>query len=67
MPAGNIVFSNLRAEMAREGVGIRDIADVLHVNRDTAERKLSRKSKIMLDDACKIKAAFFPTLTIQYL
>lgn len=66
LPA-NIQFSNLRAEMARNGVTVQDIADSISVNRDTAARKLSRKSPITLDEAFKIERKFFKGLGIPYL
>ena len=63
----NIQFSNLRAEMARSGVTIQDVADSIGVNRDTAARKLARKSPITLDEAFKIERKFFCGLGITYL
>jgi transcriptional regulator with XRE-family HTH domain len=65
--ASNIVFSNLRAEMARKGITIQRIADALDVNRDTAARKLSRRSPITLSDASIIRNRLFPGLSLHYL
>lgn len=63
----NIEFSNLRAEMAREGVTVQEIADSIGVNRDTAARKLSRKSPLTLNEAFTIERRFFRGLGIPYL
>lgn len=63
----NIEFSNLRAEMARKGVTVQEIADLIGVNRDTVSRKLSRKSPLNLSEAFVIERTFFPGLGISYL
>lgn len=63
----NVQFSNLRAEMARSGVTIQDIATSINVNRDTAARKLARRSPITLDEAFKIERKFFKGLGVPYL
>lgn len=65
--ANNVAFANLRAEMAREGVTIQDIAGAWGVTRDTASNKLSRKSPLNLDEAFVIERRFFPGVDIQYL
>lgn len=67
MPANKIVFSNLRAEMARNGVTVQDIGQTLDVNRDTAGRKLSGKSPLTLFDAFRIARKHFPESDIRYL
>ncbi len=63
----NIEFSNLRAEMARMGITVQDIADSIGVNRDTAARKLSRKSPLTLNEAFRIEKSFFCGLGVPYL
>lgn len=63
----NVGFSNLRAEMARKGITVQEIADSIGVNRDTASRKLSRKSSFTLDEAFKIERQFFGGLGVLYL
>lgn len=44
MPAANIKYPNLRAEMARKNITIQDIAEVITTGRDTAGAKLSGTS-----------------------
>lgn len=63
----NIAFSNLRAEMSRNKVTVQNIAGTLSVNRDTASRKLSQKSPLMLDEAVAIRNTYFPDLGVEYL
>lgn len=63
----NIEFSNLRAEMARNGITVQEIADAIGVNRDTASRKLSRKSPLTLGEAFIIQRTFFKELGVPYL
>lgn len=67
MAANSIKFSNLRAEMARNGVTLQDIGKTLCVNRDTASRKLSGKSPITLAEAFSIVNNLFPSCDIRYL
>lgn len=63
----NIMYSNLRAEMARQRVTIQGIASVIGVGRDSASQKLSGKTPITLADAFKIKEAYFPDSDVRYL
>lgn len=63
----NIKYPNLRAEMARRNITIQAIAEELGVNRDSAGRKLSGKSRIGLDEAFKITRKFFPEKELPYL
>lgn len=67
MKRSNIVFENLRAEMARQNIGIKDIAEICGCNRDTLARKLSKKSAITLDEAFLIQQKVFPNADIRYL
>lgn len=67
MRQSNIMFENLRAEMARSGVGITDVSKAIGMNRDTLARKLSGKSPIHLNDAFVIQRTLFPNSDIQYL
>lgn len=63
----NIMFSNLRAEMARQQITIQGIANVIGVCRDAASQKLSGKTQITLEEAFKIKRECFPKSDILYL
>ncbi len=67
MSKDQIAYPNLRAEMARKGVRIQDIARKMGVGRDTVGAKLSLKRKISLDEALIIADNFFPGQDLKYL
>lgn len=56
----SIMFSELRAEMARKKITIKQLADEVEVNRDTMGGKLSGKRPLYLHEAFVIQRAFFP-------
>lgn len=60
----NIMFSSLRAEMARNGVTIEQIAKEVGVCRETMSRKLSGKSDLKLNEALLISKKFFPNVSV---
>lgn len=61
MAAANIIFPNLRAEMARRNLSIQDVAKAIKTGRDTAGAKLSGKRPIHLDEAITITDTFSRT------
>lgn len=63
----NIVFENLRAEMARKQITISEMAQYLGVTRDTLGSKLSMKRAINLDEALRIARKYFPEHDVYYL
>lgn len=56
----SIMFSELRAEMARKNITIKQLADKVGVNRDTMGGKLSGKRPLFLNEAFIINRTFFP-------
>lgn len=60
-------FVNLRIEMAKRNLGIRDIAEAMGVERSTASRKLSGKGKFTLCEAVNISEKLFDGLDLKYL
>ena len=62
-----VAFSNLRAEMGREGITIQDIAKAIGIGRDAVSNKLSRKSPISLKEAVQIERMCFPGKGVHYL
>ena len=50
-----ISYENLRAEMGRKNITIKDMASLCGYNRDRLARKLSRKTPINLDEAFLIQ------------
>lgn len=67
MATSNIMYLNLRAEMARKNLSIQDIANAIHVGRDTAGAKLSGKRPLHYDEAITITDTFFPNEDVRYL
>ncbi|WP_291637956.1 helix-turn-helix transcriptional regulator [Clostridium sp.] len=67
MRSNNIMFENLRAEMARKQITIKGIAKEIGVNRDTLGNKLSGKRPLHLDEALLMNRIFFPEKDVVYL
>lgn len=67
MAQNNIIFRNLRAELARRNLCLKDVAKAVGCNRDTVGRKLSGKSPLNLDEAMMIQERLFPDQDIKYL
>jgi len=63
----NIMFPNLRAEMARKQITIKEIANTIGVGRAAASQKLSGKTPITLAEAFMIEKNYFPDSDIRYL
>ncbi|WP_031515451.1 helix-turn-helix transcriptional regulator [Desulfofalx alkaliphila] len=61
------MYKNLRAEMARNNVTIRDIASALGVRYATISDKLNGKFRFYYDEALKIRNIFFPDCKLEYL
>ncbi|MDQ0254892.1 plasmid maintenance system antidote protein VapI [Evansella vedderi] len=53
--------------MAREGISMVDIAELLNVRYATVNDKVNGKYRFYYDEALKIKEAFFPNCTLEYL
>lgn len=67
LEANGIAYPNLRAEMGRKNINIQTLADTCGVTRDSLSRKLSRKSRIALDEAFVIQRKAFPECDFKYL
>jgi plasmid maintenance system antidote protein VapI len=61
------MYCNLKAEMARHGIKVKDIAELLNVRRATVSEKINGKYRFYCDEALKIKKAFFPNYSVEYL
>lgn len=61
------MYPNLRAEMARKGIGIQEMANMIGCTRDTMSSKLSGKTKISFEEASKIERCFFNGTGVDYL
>lgn len=60
-------MKNLKAEMAKCGVTVEAIAEVLKIHRNSASNKINGKSSFTIEEAFEIKIVFFPTLSLDYL
>lgn len=61
------MYRNLKAEMVRNKISNKDIADLLGLRTATISDKINGKFPFKLWEAFKIKNYFFPSLTIDYL
>lgn len=62
-----VMYKNVRVEMAKKNLTILDIAKRTGINRDTLSRKLSRRTRLNLDEAFNIQRAVFPDIPIRVL
>lgn len=62
-----IAFENLRAEMGRKSLSIKEIAEGVGIQRTTLSKKLKRESPLQLDEAYKIIRSFFPDKEMSYI
>lgn len=60
-------YKNLRAEMARSGVTIGELAEFLGVRFATVSDKMNGRSRFFCEEAIRIKRKFFPAYSIEYL
>ena len=62
-----ISYENLRAEMGRKNITIKDMASLCGYSRDRLARKLSKKTPLNLAEAFQIQKKVFPDKDIYYL
>jgi hypothetical protein len=60
-------YKNLRAEMARNGVTVGQLAASLGVRFATVSDKLNGRSRFFYDEATQIKKCFFSSCSLEYL
>jgi plasmid maintenance system antidote protein VapI len=61
------MFPNIRAEMARKGLKINSMAEVLEINDRTLGNKLAGKTEFTWTEVSQIRKRFFPSCSIEYL
>lgn len=61
------MYRNLEAEMAREGITRKDLAETLGVRYATIIDKMKGRYSFTLDEAFIIRNKFFPHLSFEYL
>jgi len=52
------IAANLRAEVGRLGISKSQLADVLHVSRETARKRLAGESVLTSEDLMNLNSAF---------
>ncbi len=60
-------YANLRAEMARQGITVKQLAKLLGVSLKTASNRLSGKTEFTLSEALEINEKLFPDCDLSYL
>lgn len=60
-------MKNLVAEMARYGVRISDIQNLLNCSERTVRNKLNNERDFTIPEALKIRNTLFPGMSIEYL
>lgn len=58
---------NLRAEMARNGISGKQVANVLGLNINTAYARLQGRTDFKIGELVKIRDTFFPNCSLDYL
>lgn len=61
------MYHNLRAEMARAGVKVSDIASSIDSTSKTVWSKMRGNTSFSIDDCQIIRDTFFPECTLDYL
>lgn len=61
------MYDNLRAEMARNRITVKQLSQVLGVSLKTASNRLSGKTDFTLNEALKINRELFPKCELDYL
>lgn len=57
---------NLKGEMAKRSIKVEDIANVLQIHRNSASNKINGDTAFSIDEAVKVKEAFFPELSLKF-
>lgn len=58
---------NLKGEMAKRCIKVEDIANVLQIHRNSASNKINGDTSFSIDEAVKVREAFFPELSLKFL
>lgn len=61
------MYPNLAAEMSRNGITAEKIAKQIGINAATMSAKINKKDRMKLCEAARIRDAFFPNMSIDYL
>ncbi len=60
-------YSNLRAELARDGVSMEEVSKALNIHRNSVANKINGDTPFTVEEAFKVQKKFFPKLSLDYL
>lgn len=63
---GITVFNNLRAELARNNINAKELAEILNLSQKTVYNKLKGKSEFTLSEILKVQE-MLPDSSLEYL
>lgn len=61
------MLNNLRAEMARSNIVVKDVAKVLGLGNRATRDRLAGRVMFSIDEALAVRDAFFPEVEVGYL
>ena len=61
------MLNNLRAEMVRNGLTVKDVAKILGVSERTIRGKLIGETAFTVVEAFKLRDTAFPKMKLEYL
>ena len=61
------MYNNLKSEMTRHGIQLSKIQRLLGIAETTVRHKINGKSDFSVTEAFKVRNAFFPSMTLEYL
>lgn len=61
------MYPNLKAECAKKNISNRQLAVCINVHENTIANRYKGESHYEIEDAFKIRWAFFPELDLEYL
>ena len=63
----NIAYPNLRAEMAKRGILVKHISELLGKTDDWVDWRMRGKTTFNISDAMRIKNTYFKDIPFEYL
>lgn len=61
------MFKNLKAEMIKQDISFKDIAKVLNIKEQTAQKKINENISLTLEECKKISNLFSINNSLDYL
>lgn len=60
-------YPNLKAEMARSKIGVKDLMEATGKSRPAVSNNLNGRGKFSVEESLAIRSKLFPKLSIDYL